>query len=247
MPQAKKAKKKAGKDPGKSGREIVSFFEKKKPDKMIQLSDLMPNPENPRFIRDENFKRLKAKIKKRPHFLKFLPIIYDDSRSGIKKGMIISGNQRFEVLKDLGFKEIPEEWTRKASELSPEEESELILWANQHEGEYDFDRLANLYDPSIIDEAGIYIPGTEIFTGPEMNPNNLSDEFSLNDGDKAPFQTMSFTFANLQADAINNAIEEAKASDDFQESDKFGNESTPGNALYFIVDQWLQQKISSSK
>lgn len=73
-----------------------------------------------------------------------------------------------------------------------------------------------------------------------INPDDFGDEFSLPDGDKEPFQQMTFIFADEQADMVRRAIDTAK--DQNQKYDNFGNENSNGNALYYIVKQWVEQK-----
>lgn len=147
----------------------------------IKLSSLKPNPDNPRFIRDEKFTKLKEKLKKRPEFLKYLPIIYDED------GMIISGNQRFEVLKALGYSEIPEDWTRRADDMTEEKLNELILWSNEHEGEYDFEVLANNFEADVLEEAGIFIPDFNAMDDPDEGSESSGevedDNYELQDID----------------------------------------------------------------
>ncbi len=62
------------------------------------------------------------------------------------------------------------------------------------------------------------------------------------DGDKSPFQQMTFTLADEQAEQIKNAIVDIKATDDYKYCETFGNENSNGNALYLIIMQWAEQK-----
>jgi len=64
-------------------------------------------------------------------------------------------------------------------------------------------------------------------------------EFELPDGDKEPFQQMTFMLANEQAELIKDALKNAKD----EKYDDFGNSNTNGNALYRIVREWVEQKI----
>jgi hypothetical protein len=75
---------------------------------------------------------------------------------------------------------------------------------------------------------------------------NDSDEFgtdfSLPDGDKAPFQQMTFTLADEQATQIKNAIADIKQTDEYKYAETMGNENSNGNALYLIIMQWAEQR-----
>lgn len=72
--------------------------------------------------------------------------------------------------------------------------------------------------------------------------DDMGDSFSLPDGDKAPFQQMTFTLADEQAILIQNAISDIKQTDEYKYAETMGNENSNGNALYLIVMQWAEQK-----
>jgi len=67
---------------------------------MIKLSSLKLNPENPRVVRNENFKKLVESIRTFPKMLELRPIIVDENN------IIVGGNQRYRALLDLNYKEI---------------------------------------------------------------------------------------------------------------------------------------------
>lgn len=81
-----------------------------------------------------------------------------------------------------------------------------------------------------------------------INANSISDsddfgtDFSLKDGDKAPFQQMTFTLADEQAIQIKNAISDIKGTEEYKYVETMGNENTNGNALYLIIMQWAEQR-----
>ena len=81
---------------------------------------------------------------------------------------------------------------------------------------------------------------------PNFDGVGLSDEFgedfSLPDGDKAPFQQMTFTQADEQAEQIKNAISDIKQTEEYKYAETMGNENSNGNALYLIVMQWAEQR-----
>lgn len=61
----------------------------------------------------------------------------------------------------------------------------------------------------------------------------------LDSGDKAPFQMMTFTLADGQAEVIKEAIKKVKKSERYEYVDNMGNENSNGNALYCIIEEWL--------
>ena len=72
--------------------------------------------------------------------------------------------------------------------------------------------------------------------------DDFGTDFSLPDGDKAPFQQMTFTLADEQAEQIKNAISDIKQTDEYKYAETMGNENSNGNALYLIVMQWAEQR-----
>ena len=72
--------------------------------------------------------------------------------------------------------------------------------------------------------------------------DEMGDSFSLPDGDKAPFQQMTFTLADEQAIQIKNAIADIKETDEYKYAETMGNENSNGNALYLIIMQWAEQR-----
>ena len=90
----------------------------------MKIKDIHINPNNPRYIKDDRFLKLKKNIKEFPKMMKLRPIIIDDS------GMIIGGNMRFLAMIDLDYKKIPEGWVVKASELTEEERKQFTILDN---------------------------------------------------------------------------------------------------------------------
>jgi hypothetical protein len=72
--------------------------------------------------------------------------------------------------------------------------------------------------------------------------DEMSEDFTLASGDKAPFQQMTFTLADEQATQIKNAIADIKQTDEYKYAETMGNENSNGNALYLIIMQWAEQK-----
>ncbi len=78
----------------------------------MKIKDIRINPKNPRYIKDDRFRLLVKNIEGFPKMMKLRPIIIDNT------GMILGGNMRYLAMVDLGYKEIPEGWVIKASELN---------------------------------------------------------------------------------------------------------------------------------
>ena len=61
----------------------------------------------------------------------------------------------------------------------------------------------------------------------------------LASGDKAPFQQMTFTLADNQAEVIKEALAQIKQTEQYKYVETFGNENTNGNALYCIIERFI--------
>lgn len=122
----------------------------------ILLSTIKNNPRNPRVIKDAAFEKLKKSISEFPKMMALRPIVIDEN------GYALGGNQRLKALKDLGFKEIPEEWVKKASDLSEEEKAQFMIKDNNASGEWDWEILKTEWDVTSIEDWGLEIPNDEI-------------------------------------------------------------------------------------
>lgn len=95
--------------------------------------------------------------------------------------------------------------------------------------EFDLELLSANFEVPDLQDMGIEFEGFECET--EMP--------ELKSGDKEPFQQMTFTFADAQAEIIKEAISKAKKSENYNYVETYGNENSNGNALFFIVQEWL--------
>jgi len=119
---------------------------------MVKVDELILNESNPRQIKDDRFKKLIKSIREFPKMLELRPIVIDDD------GTILGGNMRFRALLELGYKEIPDSWVRKASELTDEEKQRFIIEDNVPFGEWDWEKLANEWDDKLLEEWGVELP-----------------------------------------------------------------------------------------
>lgn len=129
---------------------------------MIKLSKIKNNPNNPRLIKDDKFKKLCESIKALPKMMELRPIVVDDNF------IVQGGNMRLKALNELGYKEIPDEWVKQAKDFSEDELKEFIIKDNVGFGEWDWDDLANNWDTEKLEEWGLDIPN---FTEKEIDPD----------------------------------------------------------------------------
>ena len=137
---------------------------------MIKLSKIKNNPNNPRLIKDDKFKKLCESIKALPKMMELRPIVVDDNF------IVQGGNMRLKALNELGYKEIPETWVKEAKDFSEDELKEFIIKDNVGFGEWDWDDLANNWDTEKLEEWGLDIPD---FAVKELEAEE--DDFEIHD------------------------------------------------------------------
>lgn len=194
---------------------------------IVPITQVVPNTSNPRIIKDDKFKKLVKSIQEFPQMLELRPIVVDADM------VVLGGNMRLKACKAAGLTEVP---IVIADQLTPEQQAEFIIKDNVGFGEWDWDLLANEWDAALITDWGLDIGGFD------LKAEEFNEEFSLPDGDKSPFQQMTFTLADEQAEQIKNAITDIKATDDYKYCETLGNENSNGNALYLIIMQWAEQR-----
>jgi hypothetical protein len=194
--------------------------------KTVKLSEVKSNPNNPRIIKDDKFSKLVKSIQEFPKMLEIRPIVVNADM------IILGGNMRLKACKEAGLKEVPIIF---ADDLTEDEQKQFIIKDNVGFGEWDWDMIANEWDAIELQEWGFDIPGFD-------NVEDLGEDFTLPEGDKAPFQQMTFTLADEQAEQIQNAIADIKQTQEYKYAETMGNENSNGNALYLIIMQWAGQK-----
>jgi len=198
----------------------------------MKLKDIKLNKNNPRIIKDDKFNKLKKSISEFPKMLELRPMVLDEDN------VVLGGNMRLQALKDLQYTEIPDNWVKYAKDLSDEEKQRFIISDNIGFGDWDWDIIANEWDSELLLDWGLDIPNID---GVELS-EEYGEDFTLKDGDKAPFQQITFTLADEQANTIQDAIKDIKATDEYKYVETFDNENSNGNAIYLIVRQWAEQK-----
>lgn len=119
---------------------------------MIKISSIIPNPHNPRFIKDDKFKKLCENIKALPEGLALRPIVVDENN------VVLGGNMRLKALIELGYKEVPDDWVKPASGFTPEQIKRFIITDNVGYGEWDWDMIASDWDVDELKDWGMDIP-----------------------------------------------------------------------------------------
>jgi hypothetical protein len=195
--------------------------------KKVKISEIKTNPKNPRLIKDDKFKKLVKSIKEFPQMLELRPIVVDENN------VVLGGNMRLKACLEVGLKEI---FIVQANDLTEQQKDEFIVKDNVGFGVWDWDLLANEWDAEKLTDWGLDLP---IYFN---DSDELGTDFNLPEGDKAPFQQMTFTLADEQAEQIKNAITDIKQTEEYKYCETLGNENTNGNALYLIIMQWAEQR-----
>ena len=186
-----------------------------------QVSALHPYERNPR----KNKEAVKSVAASIDAFGFKVPVVVDGQDN------IICGHTRVLAAKQLGMAEVPcviaDDLTEdqiKAFRLADHRVAEMATW--------DQDLLP-------MELADIVMPMTD-FGFQTVSPDDFSTEFTLDDGEKKPFQQMSITLHDRQMELIQAAIK--RVYEDKEVHETFTNENHNGNGLYEIVRQWAAEK-----
>jgi site-specific DNA-methyltransferase (adenine-specific) len=117
--------------------------------KLVKISEVRLNPNNPRQIKDDKFKNLVQSITDFPEMLDIRPIVVNTDM------VILGGNMRFRACKEAGLKQVP---VIVADNLTEDQQREFLIKDNVSGGEWDWDLLANEWDVEQLEEWGLDIP-----------------------------------------------------------------------------------------
>tara|TARA_R110000822_G_scaffold35184_5_gene99289 strand:- start:3192 stop:3779 length:588 start_codon:yes stop_codon:yes gene_type:complete len=132
----------------------------------VDISEIKPNPKNPRIIRNDKFRKLVKSIQEFPEMLDIRPIVVDSNM------IVLGGNMRLKACREAGLKEVP---ILVADNLTPEQQAEFIIKDNVGFGEWDWDILANEWDVKTLNDWGLDVPTLDEFTGVEEQEIEFSE------------------------------------------------------------------------
>lgn len=135
----------------------------------VKLSDIKSNPNNPRIIKDDKFKKLVKSIQEFPKMLEIRPIVVNQDM------IVLGGNMRLKASKEAGLKEV---FIVKADDLTEDEQKQFIIKDNVGFGEWDWDMLANEWTAELLEEWGLDVPDFTITEEPaaEEDDYEMPDE-----------------------------------------------------------------------
>ena len=127
-----------------------------------KISEVKLNPNNPRLIKDDKFKKLCQSLKDFPEMLNIRPIVVN------KDMIILGGNMRYKAAKEIGLKEIPVIIT----DLTEDKQREFLIKDNTSGGEWDWEVLANGWNSEELEAWGLDVPNWSA----GIDENNMQDE-----------------------------------------------------------------------
>jgi site-specific DNA-methyltransferase (adenine-specific) len=147
----------------------------------MNIKDIKSNPNNPRIIKDERFEKLKKSIKEFPKMMALRPMVINQDN------IVLGGNMRLKALKELGYTELPDEWVKRAEDLTDDEARRFIIADNVGFGEHDWDILANEWDSQELEDWGLegfpFDDATELEAEDDdyQEPDNMQVDVVLGD------------------------------------------------------------------
>jgi hypothetical protein len=175
--------------------------------KVVKINDIKSNPNNPRIIKDDKFKKLVESIKSFPEMANVRPIVVNTDM------IVLGGNMRLKAMKEAGWKEAP----IQIVDWNEQKQKEFIVKDNVGFGEWDWDDLANNWDEQELSDWGLDLPifdTTEAETIDEKYTNKIEIPI-YEPSDKKPNISELY---NL--DKYNELISKIKSSSTISEQEK---------------------------
>jgi len=131
--------------------------------KKISIDKILINPNNPRLIKDDKFKKLCKSIQEFPEMLELRPIVVN------KDMIVLGGNMRLKACQEIGLTEVP---IIVAENLTEQQQREFLIKDNVSGGEWDWDILANEWEVEQLTDWGLDLPKW----ADGLDVNNMTDE-----------------------------------------------------------------------
>jgi hypothetical protein len=112
----------------------------------VKISQVKSNPNNPRIIKDAKFQKLVQSLKDFPEMLEKRPIVVDENM------VVLGGNMRLRASIEAGLKQV---WIDIADGWTDAQKKEFVIKDNASFGDWDWDILANEYDPADLSDWGL--------------------------------------------------------------------------------------------
>ena len=117
--------------------------------KVLLIGEVRLNPDNPRIIRDEKFKKLVRSLSAFPTMSLVRPLVIDENN------VVLGGNMRLRAMQESGWTEVP---VIQVTDWSEDKKREFIAKDNIGYGEWNWEVLANEWDVVELEEWGLDVP-----------------------------------------------------------------------------------------
>jgi hypothetical protein len=137
--------------------------------KKVAIGELKPNPNNPRIIKDDKFKKLVQSIKDLPEMAEVRPVVVNTDM------VVLGGNMRLKAMREAGWKEVPIE----VVDWDEDKQRQFIIKDNVSGGEWDWEMLANQWNAEELQDWGL-----DVWKAPaEVDYSNKNEEINIDDLD----------------------------------------------------------------
>lgn len=135
------------------------------------ITDIKPNPKNPRVIKDDKCHKLVESLRSFPQMLEKRPLVcFTDIDN---KLVVLGGNMRLKASIELGMDKLPvvlaDDWTE-------EQRAEFLIKDNIGFGEWNWEELQADWDVEQLDDWGLDIPQQFI-----VEPETTEDDYEIPD------------------------------------------------------------------
>ena len=166
----------------------------------VKISEVKTNPNNPRVLKDNKFKKLVESIKSFPKMLEIRPIVVNNDM------VVLGGNMRLKACKEAGLKEVH---IIKAEDLTENQQREFVIKDNVSFGEWDWDSLANNFEPLDLNDWGL-----DVWQPEEDVDYSILDELdlgvALSDKEAGVKRAIQIEFEPEHYDKANELITQAR-------------------------------------
>lgn len=146
-----------------------------------------------------------------------------------RSGFIVKGHCRLQALKLLGWENVAVDYQDYDNEA--QEYADLIA-DNKIQSYAEFDEDALLKELQEMNFDDLELLALENMPTMEEAEAEMPD---LKNGEKEPFQQMTFTFSDEQAEVVKEAIKKIKQTEEFKNIDTSENKNSNGNALFLLI------------
>lgn len=140
------------------------------------ITEIKPNPKNPRVIKDEKFAKLVQSLKDFPEMLEKRPLVCFTDTDG--KLVVLGGNMRLKAAKEVGLKELP---IMLADDWTEEQKQQFLVKDNVGFGEWNWEELQQDWDVEQLEQWGLDVPkwadGLDVNSMTDDDDVDLTEEF----------------------------------------------------------------------